>query len=172
MKNLALLLEACARLREGGTQFRCVIVGDGPLRRELEAKRAQLRLESVVEMPGAAGQEEVAVWWRRAAVGVLTSQNEGMPVCLMEAAASGVPVVATRVGGIPELVEEGVTGFLCAPGDAAGIAASLQRLLTDRELGFRLGAAARSRAEARFSQARQVDALLEVWSAVLSGGGG
>lgn len=168
VKNLGLLLEACARLRDRGTQFRCVLVGDGPLRAELEARRAALHLDGMVEMPGAAGQQEVAAWWQQASAGVLTSDNEGMPVCLMEAAASGVPVVATRVGGIPELVEDQVTGLLCGAGDAAGIAGALDRLLKDRELARRMGAAARARAEARFSVARQVDDLLALWTVVLA----
>jgi glycosyltransferase involved in cell wall biosynthesis len=171
VKNLALLLHACALLRDRGARFRCVLIGDGPLRQELEAKRAELGLQTIVEMPGATGQDKVAGWWQRAAAGLLTSQNEGMPVCLMEAAASGVPVVATRVGGIPELVEDSVTGFMCAPGDAAGIASALEKLLTDPELNSRIGTAARKQAEARFSLERQVNSLLNLWSALLDGGG-
>jgi glycosyltransferase involved in cell wall biosynthesis len=90
----------------------------------------------------------------------------------MEAAATGLPVVATRVGGIPELVEDRVTGILCAPGDATDIARALDRLLTDRDERIRMGAAARLRAEARFSVRRQVDDLLALWSSVIAGGTG
>ena len=169
VKNLGLLLAACGRLRDSGVRFRCRMVGDGPLRAELEAERARLGLEDVVQMPGAADQEIVAQWWQRAAVGVLTSQNEGMPVSLMEAAASGVPVVATAVGGVPELVRDGVTGLLVPPADPDGLAAALRRLLTDTELRRRMGRAARERAEARFTVARQADALLALWSRVLKG---
>lgn len=164
VKNLELLLEACAILRGRGVEFRCALVGDGPCRDELEAMRARLGLGEVLELVGAAEQAGVLAWWRRAAVAVLTSKSEGMPVSLMEAAACGVPAVATAVGGVPELVEDGVTGLLAPAGDAGALAAALERLLRDPELARRLGAAARRRAEERFSVARQVDRLLALWA--------
>src|SRR5205085_1496694 len=100
VKNLTMLLEGCARLGDHAVNFRCVLIGDGPCRPELEETRARLRLQEWVEMPGAAEQQEVLRWWRRATVAVLTSENEGMPVSLMEAGACGVPTVATSVGGV------------------------------------------------------------------------
>src|SRR5437899_9388343 len=145
VKNLGLLLEACASLRARGVQFRCALIGDGPCRDELEAMRARLGLARVVELAGAAEQAEVLAWWQRATVAVLTSESEGMPVSLMEAAACGVPAVAVAVGGIPELIDDGVTGFLTPPGDAGRSAAALERLLCDPDLVARLGAAARRR---------------------------
>jgi len=169
VKNLGLLLEVCALLRERGVKFSCAIIGDGTLNAELKAKRAVLRLDKIVTMPGAADQDEVLRWWQRASVGVLTSENEGMPVSLMEAAACGVPVVATRVGGIPELVEDGVTGILSPPGDKRAIADALEKLLSEPQFRERMGAAARERALKMFSVARQVDALLTMWSEVLAG---
>src|SRR5206468_41950 len=84
VKNLGLLLDACAELRKRGVQFQCAMIGDGPCRAELDEARARLGLAEIVEMPGAAEQGEVLNWWRRAAVGVLSSENEGMPVSLME----------------------------------------------------------------------------------------
>src|SRR5207245_8261363 len=96
---------------------------------ELEAARERFGLAGVVEMPGAAEQTEVLAWWQRATIGVLTSDNEGMPVSLMEAAACGVPAVATAVGGVPELVEDGVTGLLVPPGNAAALAEDMEVLL-------------------------------------------
>ena len=169
VKNLGLLLEACGLLRSRGLDFRCVMVGDGPLHGELKTKRAKLGLEEIVEMPGAAEQREVVKWWQRAAVGVLTSENEGMPVSLMEAAACGVPVVAPAVGGIPELVRDEETGLLTTPADLRSFVGAVERLLRDEPLRLRLGAAARRRAEREFSVVRQVDSLLALWSQVLSG---
>jgi len=168
VKNLGLLLEACAELKQRGVEFRCAMIGDGPLQGELQAKRNGLGLDRVVEMPGALEQGEVLKWWQRAAAGTLTSDNEGMPVSLMEAAACGVPVVATRVGGIPELVVDGKTGLLVPPGDARALADAFERLLTDAALRKKFGAAARRRAVKRFSVAHQVDRLLELWSEILS----
>ena len=156
VKNLGLLLDACAELRRRGVEFRCAMIGDGPLGDELLAKRDELKLQSLVTLPGALDQAEVLKWWQRAAVGVLSSQNEGMPVCLMEAAACGVPVVAPSVGGIPELVQDGVTGLLTKANDLNSLATALQRLLCDSDLRIRLGQAARRRAEQSFSVHQQV----------------
>src|SRR5437899_1332375 len=160
VKNLPLLLESCALLKSRGVNFRCALIGDGPCRSELEAASARLGLQDIVQMPGAAEQQEVLQWWQRATVGVLTSDNEGMPVSLMEAAACGVPAVATAVGGVPELVQDGATGLLVPAGDAAALASALERLLLDRSLRERLSLAARGHAEAKFSVRRQVDQLL------------
>ena len=166
VKNLGLLLEACATLRERGVAFRCALVGDGRVRQDVEATRARLGLENIVEMTGAVDHAEVLKWWQRAAVATLTSDSEGLPVSLLEAAACGVPAVATAVGGIPELVEDGVTGLLASPGNARSVATAWQRLREDDALRARLGAAARRRVEERFGLARQVDALLAVWDQV------
>jgi colanic acid/amylovoran biosynthesis glycosyltransferase len=171
VKNLSLLLKSCTLLKGRGVNFRCVLIGDGPLREDLENQRLHDGLERYVDLRGAANQTEVLRWWQRADIGVLTSDNEGMPVSLMEAAACGVPVVATRVGGIPELVLEGVTGLLSPAGDANAFADALQQLLLDAEMRRRLGVAARQRAEQEFSVARQVDCLLALWTRILNGGG-
>lgn len=168
VKNLGLLLEACALLHRQGVKFRCVSVGDGPLSGELKARRTALGLDAVVEFTGALTQEEVLPWWQRADVAVLTSENEGMPVCLMEAAACGVPAVATSVGGIPELVADGITGLLAPANDAAGLASALRGLIENPARAAEMGLAARQRAMERFSLARQVDSLLALWKEVLS----
>jgi glycosyltransferase involved in cell wall biosynthesis len=81
----------------------------------------------------------------------------------MEAAACGIPVVATAVGGVPELVQDGVTGLLTKAGDAEGLAEALSHLLCNSNLSARIGAAARHRAEEHFSLKRQVNRLLEMW---------
>jgi colanic acid/amylovoran biosynthesis glycosyltransferase len=163
VKRLDVLLSACALLRDRGASFRCVIVGEGPCRADLEELRRELRLERLVTLAGAAEQAAVAAWWRRAGVAVLSSEREGMPVSLMEAAASAVPAVAPAVGGIPELVQDGETGLLYPALDAPALADALERVLRDRELATRLGSAAQRHASARFSIRRQVDDLTRVW---------
>ena len=172
VKNLGLLLEACASLRARGVQFCCMVIGDGSCRDELEAMRARLGLARVVEFAGAAEQAEVLAWWQRATIAALTSTSEGMPVSLMEAAACGVPAVAPAVGGIPELVEDGVTGLLVPVGDTQALAAALEQLLRNPELAARMGMAARRRVEERFSLMGQVDRLLELWTELVSVGVG
>lgn len=171
VKNLGLLLEAIAGLKRRGKALRCVVIGEGPERAELETVRQRLGLEDVVELPGAASQAEVLNWWQRARIGVLTSQSEGMPVSLMEAAACGVPVVATRVGGIPELVADGVTGLLVPPDDAEGLVGAFAQLLDSNTLWERMSSAARQQAIERHSVSHQVDALLQLWEQVLSQAG-
>src|SRR2546428_170902 len=158
---------ASARWRR--VAFRCAMIGDGPLHGELKAKRAELGLDNVVAMPGAAEQGEVLQWWRRAAVGVLTSEHEGMPVSLMEAAACGVPVVATRVGGVPELVRDGETGLLAPAGDAAAVGGAVAKMLGDASWRARVGAAARRRGGEEFFRRHQRGQFLALWAGVVAG---
>ena len=167
VKNLRVLLKACGALRDRNVPFRCVVVGDGRLRTRLEARRAKLKLEGFVDFVGPAEQSEVLRWWQQASVAVLTSDDEGMPVSLMEAGACGVPAVATAVGGIPELIEDGVTGRLATPGKHKAVAKALQKLLENESLAKKMGEAARRRIETHFSLTRQVDRLLELWSELL-----
>ena len=167
VKNLGLLLQACALLRDSGVKFRCVSVGDGVCRGELETLRTKLGLEHAVQFVGEQEQGIVLAWWQQADLAVLTSESEGMPVCLMEAAACAVPAVATAVGGIPELVVHGETGLLTPPGDARAFAQALRQLIEDPKRAAKMGLAARDRVIAKFSLARQVDELLAVWSEVL-----
>src|SRR2546430_8525216 len=162
-KRVELLLEACAILRRCGVDFQCAIVGEGPCRDELETARIRLDLARTVELAGAAEQARVLGWWRRATAAVLPSDSEGMPVSLMEAAACGVPAVATAVGGMPELIEDGVTGFLTTPGDAGGLAGGLERLLRDPHLGGRVWAGGRLGAGEQFSTPRPGGPLVFRW---------
>jgi glycosyltransferase involved in cell wall biosynthesis len=166
VKQLDVLIRACGMLRDRHVAFTCAIVGDGPDRSALESLRAELDLNGAVALVGAVEQAGVRDWWRRASVAVLSSRSEGMPVCLMEAAACGVPAVAPDVGGIGELIEDGVTGIVTPPNDPVALANALQRLLSDADLRGSMRGAARRRAEARFSRRRQIDSLSAIWAAV------
>jgi glycosyltransferase involved in cell wall biosynthesis len=97
---------------------------------------------------------------------VLPSYREGLPICVLEAMAHGRPVVATAVGGIPQLVEHGRTGLLVEPGDADALRAALERLLGDAELRRRMGRAARARVERTCSWERVTDETLAAYAAV------
>lgn len=167
VKNHGLLLAACAELRAQGVEFRCVLVGDGKCRAELEALRTALGLEALVRFNGATEQDAVRDLLRQAAVCVLCSDSEGMPVSLMEAAACGVPAVATAVGGVPEQVQDGVTGYLVPPRDVSALSSALGRLLADAGLRRRMGEAARADALKRFSIRCQVDRMIGVWQRML-----
>jgi colanic acid/amylovoran biosynthesis glycosyltransferase len=168
VKQLDMLIRACALLRDRGVAFECVIVGEGPDRKDLESLRAELRLDRLITLPGAMEQAQVRRWWRRASVAVLSSRSEGMPVCLMEAAACGVPAVAPAVGGIGELIADGVTGIVTPPNDAIELANGIERVLTHGRMRASMRLAARKRAVARFSRRRQIDDLSAIWSRVVS----
>ena len=120
-------------LVEATRGLRLIVAGDGPLR------------ALVPDALGFVPHEELERLYDGAAIVVLPSHREGLPVCLIEAMAHGRPVVATTVGGIPELVADGRTGLLVTPGDAAGLRVALERLLADAELRDRMGRAGRNR---------------------------
>lgn len=138
VKRLDVLLAAL----EATPSVRAVLAGDGPLRADVE--RAALPLGDRVELPGFVADPSELL--REAGGFVLCSAAENCPLALLQAMASGLPVIATRVGGVPEVVEDGVTGLLVPPGDAVALGAALGRLAGDAPLRSRLGAAARERA--------------------------
>ena len=162
IKGLAVLLEAVAALRPRHPDLRLALVGDGPDRTALAAQAARLGIADAVEFTGYLSQTAVAARLAEADVFVLPSFAEGVPVVLMEALAAGRPVVATRVAGVAELVEDGVAGFLIPPGDPAPLADRLQRLLSDPALRARLGAGGRRIVEAEFDAAREAARLLRL----------
>lgn len=165
VKGQRFLLDACAELSTRGVAWRCHLVGDGPDRRALEARALRLGIAERVVFHGSCEREEVRDLLGRVDVGVAPSvptsdgRREGIPVALMEAAAVGLPLVASRLSGIPELVREGETGLLVPPGDARALARALERLAADAGLRERLGAAARERVEAEFGLAEGVARL-------------
>jgi glycosyltransferase involved in cell wall biosynthesis len=129
-----------------------VIAGDGPLRARVPDAR------------GFVPHDELQRLYARAAVVACPSRREGFGVACLEAMAHGRPVVATPVGGLRDLVVDGETGVVVPPRDPAALRAALQRLLGDPELRRRLGAAARRRAEERFSWAAATDATLAAYA--------
>jgi colanic acid/amylovoran biosynthesis glycosyltransferase len=165
VKGQTHLIEACRLLREAGLRFTCRLVGEGPDREALETRIAAAGLSRQVELVGARTRPEIATMLRDADVLVLPSvptsrgQREGLPVVLMEAMSAGLPVVASGISGIPELVEDGVTGLLVPPGQPVAIAAAVERLGHDPTLRRRLGAAARERVLADFDVDRNAAAL-------------
>ena len=133
VKNLPLLVDACR-----DADARLVITGDGPERRRLEAMGS-----SHVTLPGWLDIEEVVEWYAAADVVALSSNQEGQPVAVLEAFACARGVVATAVGGVPEVVRDGETGWLVPPRDRAALAAALRSALADRERADQFGAAGR-----------------------------
>jgi glycosyltransferase involved in cell wall biosynthesis len=149
-KGHLVLLDALKILRDRGVQATAVFVGSGGFRMEIEERRRRLGLTDVVELAGAVGQDEIAGYYRRAQVFCLPTFIEGLPVVLMEALGSGLPVVTTPVNGIPELVQDGETGVLVPPGRADLLADALQRLLAEPDLRSALAQRGRARVVAEF----------------------
>jgi colanic acid/amylovoran biosynthesis glycosyltransferase len=164
-KGFADLVHACALLRDGGHRFRCAIVGKGQLGSELRALVRRHGLAGVVELPGPLPQERVLALYRRASVVVAPcvvgsdGNRDGLPTVLIEAMAAGVPVVATDVTGIPELVQDGRTGMLVPQHDPQAIANAIESIVADRYAAAALARAARERVEREFDRRRNVAQL-------------
>jgi glycosyltransferase involved in cell wall biosynthesis len=145
-KDFTTLVRALAHLPPNA--YEALIVGDGPGRAKLEDEARRLGLEGQAAFVGE--RADVPSLLGASDVFVLSSRSESLPVSVLEAMAAELPVVASRVGGVPELVVDGRTGFLVQPGDPMELAAALGRLLADPDLRRRLGAVGRVRAETRF----------------------
>jgi glycosyltransferase involved in cell wall biosynthesis len=158
-KGQLLLLQACAQLRADGLDFELTLVGDGPDRARLEAERDRAGLRDCVRLVGALNQAQVRAALAQADVFVLPSLAEGIPVVLMEAMASGLPVVSCPVNGIPELIEDGCNGLFASPGDVASLALALRRLIEDAPLRTRLALSGRATVEDGFHLGRSVARL-------------
>jgi glycosyltransferase involved in cell wall biosynthesis len=165
IKGFEHLIDACAKLAERGLLFECHIVGEGPLRPSLEQRIARLGLQGRVLLLGARPQEQVQAAMREASAFALacvvtpTGDRDGIPVALIEAMATGLPVVSTDVSGIPELVIDGVTGRLAPPGDAQALAECLSELLSDQPRAEQLALAARAHVEREFDVATEAGKL-------------
>ncbi|MEO8464668.1 MAG: glycosyltransferase [Gammaproteobacteria bacterium] len=172
-KGTAYLLEAFAKIAAQHPRAELVVIGTGPLAGSLEQRAAKLGIGARVRWLGAQPHATVREWLRRAAVLCLPSctaangDSEGLGLVLLEAAASGVPVVATRHGGIPEAVEDGSTGYLVAERDASALGAALDALLAGDSLRARMGGEARRLVRERFDLHRQTDRLEHLYAAVL-----
>jgi glycosyltransferase involved in cell wall biosynthesis len=163
-KDFSTLVRALGNLPPDS--FEALIVGEGPDRDRLEEEIHALGLDNRVRLAGE--RRDVPELLARADVFVLSSASEGMPVSVLEAMAAGLPVVASRVGGVPEQIADGETGLLVEPGDPDELAAALTRLTHDAALRGRLGSAARARAERAFDLEPFRRAHLELYSRELT----
>jgi glycosyltransferase involved in cell wall biosynthesis len=144
------LLEAISRLADRYPQVKLLLCGDGDLA-EAQAVSTRLGINARVAFMGWVQGAAKATLLRTATVFVLPSYNEGLPMSVLEAMSYGMPIIASRVGGVPEAIDNEMDGLLIKPGDVDALTASLNRLLADKGLRHRLGEAARSKVERAFS---------------------
>jgi glycosyltransferase involved in cell wall biosynthesis len=162
-KGYYLLLDAVATLAGDGHDVRLTLAGDGPDRAALEDHARRTGVGSRVRFLGEVNQEQVRALFADVDVFVLPSFAEGIPVVLMEAMASGLPCVATRISGIPELIVEGESGLLVTPSEVGELAAAIARLLTDPALRARLHTGARARIRAMYDLPQNVELLVRLF---------
>ncbi|MDH3717921.1 MAG: glycosyltransferase, partial [Planctomycetota bacterium] len=168
-KDHLTLVRAAAHLRDANREIKLFLVGDGPLRPRLEQEIADLNLQAIVQLSGF--QQNITDWLRRMDVFVMSSVREGQPVALLEAMAHGLPVVATRVGGIPDTVSERQEGLLVDASDPAALADALAQLVDDPERRQALGTRARQRVVKDFSIQTSCQRYLDLYRGLLSRNG-
>jgi len=160
-KNHALLLNAFARGPAANPHARLLLVGDGALRMDLERRAKNLGLDRSVRFLGL--RSDIPDVLGASDVFVLSSDYEGNPLSILEAMASGLPIVSTAVGGVPSLVESGAHGFLVPPGDLEGLSKSMETLFRHREVRQSFGMAAAQRARESFDVSNMVRGYEEMY---------
>ena len=164
-KGFADLIEACRILRGRGRTFECAIVGGGPLDTILQTRIDRANLGNLVRLLGPRPQAEVRELLASSHVFALASVPESgggsdnLPTVIVEAMLAGMPVVSTRIAGIPEMISDGESGFLVSPKDPAALAAAIEKLLADPVLATRLGARGRDLAVEKFAVEKTTGAL-------------
>jgi colanic acid/amylovoran biosynthesis glycosyltransferase len=164
-KGFHVLLSACAVLRERGIPFRCALIGDGYERERLGNLKKTLGLDGSIEMLGYLSLAELRDWYYRADIFVMPSvvspsgETDGLPTVVIEALASGLPVVATDTAGIPEIIQDGVNGILAPANAPEPLADGIQMLLKRRDLREEFSSKGRRLVENEFSLDRKVEAL-------------
>jgi colanic acid/amylovoran biosynthesis glycosyltransferase len=164
-----LLAVAKVLARNPARRVHYTIVGDGELRDELQERAAALKLEEAVTFAGGRDQRRVCRELRRADLFLLPSRNEALPVCLMEAQAGGLPVVATSVGSVDEIVENGRSGFLVPKCDAEALADKLTFLVENPHVWPEMGRAGRAHVEANYNIEKLNDQLIGIYEDLLHG---
>jgi colanic acid/amylovoran biosynthesis glycosyltransferase len=168
-KGHFVLLEAMDILRARGVPARLTVVGGGPLRDELIARTKELGLADAVEFLGPLESVEVAKRYRSCFATVLASFSEGVPVVLMEAFSHGKPVIATNVGGVAELVDDGVSGYVVPPGDASDLAEAIGKLLADPASAEEMGRRGAEKVMSAFSESVSAAELWSLFESAIRG---
>ena len=168
IKNVALFVEAMAVVHRARPDVRAVVTGEGPLEAALKQQAAALDLSGVVRFAGYVDQSDLPPWYRAADVFALSSDFDNSPNVLLEAMASGLPVVATDVGGVPDFLEAPAGGALVPKGDAASMGAQILELLDNDVRRRETGAFNRRQAVTKFSWHRSAEQLLAAYERAMA----
>jgi glycosyltransferase involved in cell wall biosynthesis len=169
VKGFPDLVTACHLLKQEGIPFECCIVGDGDERPRVEALIKKYDLANEIQLPGAVLQENLLQYYQEATLFALPcipskdGRHDGIPNVMLEAMATGLPIVSTSIGGVPELVEHDIDGLFVSPGNPKELAECLKRLLRDASLRERLGAAGRKKICSRFDNRKCIYPLVELF---------
>lgn len=163
VKGQQYLIRACRLLKDRGLDFQCLIIGEGEERAKLEQLIADLKLKDTCLLPGSKTREELVPYYQRAKVFVLTSVSEGLGNVLKEALACGVPAVGPRVGGIPEIIVDGKTGYLFEAGNVEEIADKILSLWNDPRQRAEFAQNGRKFIEENFDYRRQSEKMVAIW---------
>lgn len=162
IKGIPLLLEAVAELSQQGRNVRLTLAGDGPDRPALEATVQRLRIEHSVVFAGWKNQEDLRELYRQSDAFVMSSFAEGVPVVLMEGMASGVPCIAPRINGIPELIRDEVDGLLFTASNVAELVGAIARMMDDAPMRQRMAESSRAQVAEKYDLLKNVDRLAQV----------
>ncbi len=166
-KGVPLLLEAASRLKQRGSKFKVVIVGDGQDWQEFKELAKKLNAEDIVSFAGAVRNLEIVPYYQNASFFVLPSSLEGSPVVIMEAMASGLPVISTKVSGIPDMITDGYNGFLIDPGDVDALTEKIEYFLSNPDKVREMGQNAKANST-RFDIRNQTVNLIKTWEQILN----
>lgn len=173
-KGFSVLLDALAILKQREVSMHCTLVGDGGLRGQLLEQIERLNIQDVVDMVGPMPQAEIIKFMKSANMMIAPSvisedgDRDGLPTVLLESMALGTPVISTQVAGIPELVQDGVTGLCVPPNDPEALADAIERLLDDPELCKTLSLNSRALIESEYDEDKNVAVLQQLFSAAIN----
>ncbi len=170
VKGHRILIQAMEKLTAAGVPVRARLIGDGPERGALDALVKAKGLEGNVKLEGAMNPDRIREALAKADIFALPSFDEGIPVSLMEAMAMEIPCVSTYVGGIPELIRNGIDGYLISPSDPESLAEVVSELVSDPGLRSRIGLAGRIRVGEKYNLPANIDRMAAIFSKYLSTG--
>ncbi|MEO8662110.1 MAG: glycosyltransferase [Bryobacteraceae bacterium] len=170
VKGHRVLIQAMEKLTAAGVPVRARLIGDGPERKALEAMVKARGLEGTVKLEGAMNPDRIREALAKADIFALPSFDEGIPVSLMEAMAMEIPCISTYVGGIPELMRNGIDGYLISPSDPDSLAQVISELVSDPALRSRIGLAGRIRVSEKYNLPANIDRLATIFGKYLSTG--